>query len=522
MQYYQSDKAIEFNGLYNDIIRIIENFKKAKIDVSSEETRARNVEASCKAAMNSLSTQMNIEIVYQNGIKELEQIKQDLEKHTIYYTLYNQALNIEEKIKKPQTNQDQITMYAHIILDLLTQIQNSDTRVYESEKAVVEKIYNLAYDIIKLELIIKGTSTVLDWVKTNRTASSFINGLIVMDITLLEEKGINNDIIRESLTMIKNNEIVCSYLDEGLILFLAMQNKRSIERVETSLLALINDITVSDNIVNEAKSRHEELAEEIKNLELTIKKSKIYKELRVAVLLFALLAGLRYGGEKGAKFIGHREYKTQFEFYSSESDKTAPTYPEYMPKIKNFGQTTLVAYDVWRQENIFFGDYQRDIITYDLSRIDLANLEDYLTYDFSSMSPSKKTQTEENINVDELYDKAIVEITRFTQDENDRKFVPDEESQELFLLIITIASIALGALGGLNILATIVSKLKDGKTTRLLHKEETAKWQEALLNYKQLCQENEEYRAKFIAQYKRFAQFIKDPQFEKEYQRILK
>ena len=50
----------------------------------------------------------------------------------------------------------EVNVYVKRIIELMNIINNSDTRDYEEEQVVVEKIYSIAYMIMKLESLIHG------------------------------------------------------------------------------------------------------------------------------------------------------------------------------------------------------------------------------------------------------------------------------------------------------------------------------------------------------------------------------
>lgn len=522
MHLYEQDKAIEFNGLYKDIERMLTNLEKIGIDISEEKKEAVNIKEESEKKLTLGAVQMQAEIQYSEGIKKLKELSQKLERHKVYYYLYNETLKIETELAKKEISNEQIKIYASTAINLLKQIQSSDTRVYNSEKMIVEKVYLLAYNIIQFEIIANSKSILLEWVKSNNTASSYINNLIFQDLILLEPK-ITNDIIKEALNGIITSEINSSYLNESLILFIAMQKNSSLEYIENILLTIIKDITESEELMKKCRKENNDLIYKISELKKTIKKSHIYKELGLTVSLIAFLAGLKYGGEKAVKLIGHNEYKTNVEYFSTEDYAKAPVYPEYMPKISNFEETILTAYDVWRQEKIFYGEYQREITTYNLSNIDLDALEDYLDYDFSELSAQKSiTEKAEELDVNELYDKAIVEITRLTQDESTKTFVPNEELQDVVLIVLSIIGASLTGIEGYFILKSIIKKLKDNHNTVILEKEKVHEYTVGLENYKKLSAENEEFKKRFIEMYQKFSQFIENKNIKEEYKRILK
>ncbi|MDE5539421.1 MAG: hypothetical protein K2J20_02920 [Bacilli bacterium] len=521
LQHYQQDKAIEFNALYNEINRIIKNYQAAKIDVSDDVQKLAEIKNSCDEKSSKNITQMEAEIIYQEGIKQLKGLKERLKRHEVYFDSYNSAEDISKELNEKNLDKEKIIVFARSTIALLQQIEASDTRDYNSERAIVEKVYGLAYNVIKMELINSGHSTVLDWIRNNNIASNYIIGLIEVDIALLDKAGIANDIIKDSVSELQKDSAGFSYLNEGLILLLALHDEKNIKKIEASLLEIMKEITASNEKIETSKNKTSEIERKIAELKETIRKSRLYKELGVTISLIAILVGLKYGTEKGMPLIGHKEYKTNLEYYSSDATKDAPNYPEYIKKIKDFGQTTLTAYDVWRQENIFYGDYNRNIVTYDLTNIDIAALRDFLEYDFSNMQPETSVETREELSTDELYDRAIVEIVRLTQDPNDTIFVPNEEAQHIFLVIMATIGAILAGVGSIYVLVSVIKKLQTSSTTRLATKEKDNELTKSLEAYKRLCNENEDFSNKFLEMYQRFSDFIKNPTIKDEYQRIL-
>lgn len=521
MQHFQQDKAIEFNALYNEIQRILRNYQKIGINVKKDTEELNTIKKSCDETISKSTTQMESEIIYQEGISRLKALQESIKSHEVYYTSYNSADAIHQKLNQDTLSKDKIVSFARATIALLNQIESSDTRDYNSEKPIVEKVYGLAYNVIKMELINNGHSTVLDSVRANKTASSYIVGLIEIDIAKFDKTTIANDVLEKTIGELQKDSSGYSYLDEGVILFLAMHDEKNIEKIEKSLLKIMSDIAASSENIATTKNKNTEIEDKIAELKSSIKKSKLYKELCLTISLLALLAGLRYGTKKVIPLIGHNEYKTNLEYYSSDTTKDAPYCPEYSEEIAGFKKTTLTAYDVWRQENIFYGNYNRNIVTYDLTKIDMVALGDFLEYDFSTMKPNVTSETREELSADELYDKAIIEIVRITQDPNDKIFIPNEESQHIFLVTMSTIAAVLGGIGGLGILISIIKKLQNSFTTRIAEKEKAQELAENLKAYKRLCSENEELSSRFLEMYQKFSMFIKNSTIKNEYQRIL-
>lgn len=519
---YSNDKAIEFNSVYKRLEIKMRKLEEAGIDVQKEKQKALKVKENMEQSVSASTIQMEAESTYQQGIKDLESIEKELEKYAVYYNSNCMAENIEQEINQSELNSEKITAFARATIALINQIQSSDTRAYESKKAVVEKIYNLAYNIIKQELIITGHSSVLDYVKNDDISSSYINSLIEAEVSLLDEESFTNEVIKDTLSTIKQDIENCSYLDEGLILFLALQNQQNSEKLEHYLLEIIKELRESDRRVEQSQYNNSELENKLSRLADSIKKSKIYKEVGLTVSLIALFAGLEYGITKSAAFIGHKEYKTTVDFFTTAEEVEKPAFPEYMKKVSDFSTTTLTAYDVWRQENIFYGEYQREIVTYDLSNAELKSLDDFLSIDFSQMSPRTTKETADKLDAEELYDEAIVEIIRYTQDQEDTQFVPNEDLKKVYIVLASCIAAILCGLGEGFALRSIYKKMKTSKNSIIDRKETLNQLQESLEAYKRLCAENEEFANRFLTMYQKISQYVKNHEIKEEYDKTLK
>lgn len=521
MQLYATDKAIEFNAAFEDLQRAISALEEIGIDVSRERNAANKIKEDIdNTIFNSISVSA-IEEKYQQGLTALSAIHDELKKHEVYYMSYTSAEDIQNKLNNCNMNSEALRAFAGVTISLLKQINSSDTRSFKSEEKVVDKVYQVAYNMIKMEILSCGESSVLNWVKEDKVAASFINSLIEEDAEKLSASSDLASDISQMIKKAKGTDFNGSYLDEGLILFLAMHDTQNVETIESLLMSALNDVYSSKNDEEVQQGKNSIIQDKIDELSTTIKKSRIYKELMLALGLLAAVVSIKQGANAIAKHIGHEEYRTHTEYYSSVGAE-APSYPEYMEPIKNFSKTTLTAQGVWTRSNIFYGEYERDIVEYDLSKVDLENLADYDELDFSEIAKiDSDTEKREALDPSELYEEAIVEITRIIQDENDEVFVPHEESQKTFILVASIIDALLLGVGSSFILSSVYKKLKNNVTSRKAKKTELANLARGLREYELLTLKNKYFRERFIKSYQKFEKIINNKDLKKGYTRIL-
>lgn len=532
MQLYMTDKAIEFNSEYEKLQRVLDALKEAHMDVSSERKKALDLKNEVDHdALHAIST-VGIEKAYDKGLKGLSEISDSLKKHEVYYNAYTSAGDIETKISGQDVSQDQLKSFADITISLLKKINASDTRVFQSEETIVDKVYDVAYSIIKLELLTSGTSEVLTWVKSDSVASNLIDTRIFEDIAKVPKDSTVYGQIRTMLADINvgrvtnandvNSGLNYTALNESFILFLALQDSGNVQKIQNYLLETINDILENEK---EAKRQKHENIDHQTNADIfkeKIKESRFYKQIALGLGLIAILVGIKQGSDALAKTFGHDEFRTRVDYYSSEQGEL-PEYPEFMKKIDDYSQTTLKAYGTWNRENVFYGDYERYVVVFDLSGIDLDNLDDYASIDFSHLTPTSKTiETSEELDPSMLYDDAIIEITRLIQDPNDTVFVPNEKAQNIFITVISVIECIVASVGLGFLLDKMFKNIAETFASGKLRKQELKFLKEGLEKYKMLTEKNEEFKKRFLESYQKYSSIISDSNIKEQCESLLK
>ncbi len=532
MQLYMTDKAIEFKSEYEKLERVFDALKDAHIDASTERKQAAELKTKIEYNVLNMIDPIEIESTYAEGVKGLAKINESLKKYEVYYIAYNSACYVERQMGGKEVNDVELKTYAKVTIGLLKQINSSNTMSLQSEEQIVNKLYDLAYNIIKVELLTLGKSEVLDWAKTDRIAGNLIETRIFKDIASVPQDSTLYSEIRNILASINaqntdnanaiSSGIKYTALDEGLILFLSLQDSQNIEKIEASLYKMINELLQSEKDMQKQKTDNNEHELGIEESKERSKEIKIRKNIIGIIVMLSSYVASFFMLKQVAKDIGNDEYKTKVEYYSSQ-EMAMPEYPEYMEKIKNGSQTTLKAYDTWHRENIFYGDYERQVVVFNLDDLNLTNLEDYASIDFSKLEPeSGETETASELDPSMIYDEAIVEITRLIQDPNDTVFVPNEESQKAFITICSIINSVVAGVFVTSSIITLIQKIKQKLTEGSLRKSELISLADGLIRYKQLCAENEEFKSRFIKAYEKYARIIKDEDLKKECERILK
>lgn len=529
MQLYCRDKAIEFDAICKRVENKIKVLKEATINIDSEQRAFQEIKDTCEAQAsdfvapfeedNVSSDISGIEAIYQNGIDELIKLEKRLERHDVYYESYKNAVRLEGETKRAKFGQESSTDYSEATIALLKQINSSDTRPFQSEKKVVDKIYQTAYGIIKMEVLVTGNSKVLDWVRTDETTKSNIVYLIRKDLEALKKAG-KSCFIPELLGDISSFDVNSSSLNEELILFLALQDKKIRKKVDTALTEIMQELLSKKTSLNAMKDNIENVKQLLVTVKADIKRSRIYKNIGIMLSLIAILLASKYGIDKAVPKIGHKEYRTEAEYFTPTVGRNAPTFPEYMEKINGFESFTLTAYGPWVRQNVFYGDYERSIVIYDLSQQNVGDLDDVMDLDFSKLSPSTDKETRSELDPSELYADAIVDIVRLQQDSSDAHFVPNEEAQVIVNVVATTLLCLFGCLGGGLTIRSVVRKLKERFTFRKTRANLDGELVDLLNDYKRLCEQNERFRSRFIRMYEKVSKYYNNSNLEKSYEEI--
>lgn len=518
MQLHYKDRAIEYNAMCTKIKNKIRALQKIKIDVSAEEKHFQEIMKRCNGQARSYTPSFtsgsatqdtaSIEAIYDRHIGELNEMEEQLKRHDLYLDAYDQAVNLENRSREVDlANVGQKSNYSSTIIHLLEMINSSDTRPFHEEQVVVSKIYEVAYEIIKMEILQSGNSKTLIWFRENEVASNSLVELIEKELEKVKSSGessLLNDLLKEINSYVRPN-----LLNEELILFLALQNGANRKRVEVALAHIVEDLMNEKSIQDKLIKDIEDIRKRLVEIKERLQKSHAYKRIGIMLGLAGILLGIKFGADKGISKIGHMEYRTYSEYYSNVEGKTAPNFPEYMEEIEGFESVKLTAYDPWRRRNIFFGDYLRSTATYDLTHLNIGELSEALELNFDQINCDTQTEYTKELDSSEVYTDAIIEILRLTQDESDNRFVPHEENQAVISVIVTVVLCIVGVVGeGLSLLS-LISKLKEKFYDKKFYAENKQELISLLENCKILCERNEGFRTRFTDMYARVSKYYK-------------
>ena len=518
-----NDKAIEFQGVLMNAKRHLRNLKdigincdvyystleQIKVATENEAINAYNIiskkiENETQSINNdsyatsypkhtSKLLDATISLTYQKGIDRINsEVEEELKKYDIYLKCHNycERLRIELKINN-DISLDKVKEYAENLLDILRKINASGTRIYSFEENVVESIYDISYDVVKLEMYYLGKSTILDYAKNNLIASSFFSERIEKDIDNKRKNGNATDSFQALVYDAKSSGDI---LDDRIVFSLSISSKDNFKNIESRLIDLtrkLNELGRSDrsSFVEKAKKYTNEF-----DVKLDINDKMINKLIKnivsISLVGSILVTGLGMVAKKNAEKV----YKTDTEVLYSTSD-IIQTKDEKYEKLDNPETIRIYEYDVWKDPG-GLSRYKRKITWYDVTSADADSIDDYLNLNLEDYESHVDYQKSYFYFIRD-YDEAIIEVVKLIQNQDPGTDLNFLGSIAALSAIITFFGVAF--LDKNNILK-LIKEIKDKKENKL----EYQKW---LLN----LESNLEASRRFMAEHK---------EYEEEFERL--
>lgn len=378
-------------------------------------------------------------------------------KYEDYFRIMNKITKIQDILAATDDkNFDEIIDSLLVSLGLL---RTSSNVVYDKEKEIVEKFYNIIYKVMKLEILYTGKTRLFNEIKKDDTDTHYIVNELLKDAEELNNSRINS-LIRD---------IQCEGIDDGLLLdesliFLiaAMQNPEVIasqhEEFELSNEEMEELKEKIELQVREIESAKEEAKEKNKKVE-NLKKQKRTKTIKTgfnAILLAAGMTGVVAGADK---LTTGTDYYTTVKQYDSSTNTTTVSDPTYT-KGKDEREVTIEEYGQWNNPGYFRNDkWHRLKYTFYVDDSDeiYENPEDYLDTKFKGQF-NEKTTTEYSKEMPEDYgtyegNKYIVTITEKNLEDSQ----PGRRPVKFALALL----MGLGGIAGIQTL--VIKKSKDKK-----------------------------------------------------------
>lgn len=439
---------------------------------------------------------------------------------------------IKNNKNRPQgESEEQIVKHVKAMLILLAAIDSEN--FYTTDTKLVKEVYDLALQIIKLELLTNGTSSILNWIKSHKLASFCLNKEIQRDIEKLDNSSIANEIMKSQLKEIQMSDGSCPYVNDGIILYIALQEKYvNLNSYEEQLLNVYKRVLETQTL---AKRKEDECSVELNRtykIKEKIANIDIGKEIGILASSLALLIGLS-AGIFHSLITPHKLYKTEKEIYSTSDVIQTSLAPSYEKKIPEFHGIAEIIYEPWQEQPNKPGFYKRYITTYRLNEIPEYDLQDYLQL---SESERRSTTTcnrtpEFSQSLDYSYSDNIVEIVEMNQSKNSPIYDGDVPSKIVALsLSIATPIMVLYAVAGIEyyskkelimaILKELLDKLEEKETCKKEYDELMKKIKRDQEAFSRLYENSAAYREEFKKLYEEYESQIENSDIKELYLKL--
>lgn len=395
------------------------------------------------------------------------------------------------------------------IINIINGINDTDTREYDEEKNVVEKIYSTAYQVMKLEFIFFGESAIFNYAKGNPVVDQLFSNLIEKDLVLLRCSNKINPLINESIHRVKSNGINFSYLDKILLTSIALLEDNSIiYKLKGNLDSLQAELNANANKMEDLVSRityNEDIIARLKNnIHKNNKHNK--KELLKRSIAGLGAAAIVFGSYQIGKITSIKRYKTTKETYSTLTGYSS--LEDYERQVYDYHQTILYEYEPYKAYDSSNTNYKRNYTEYNITNIagDCNALEDFLSLNLDHASrkfTNYNSKHSSDMTEKDFYEDNIVEIVKTIQDSND--FIADYNWP-----VFAFFFLAFGSFYSLRFL--VIDDFFDKINSNKEEKKEIEKYlqniKDILAVYKQLADKNIEVREEFNRLFEKYKELF--------------
>ena len=436
------DVAILYDTYFNQLKNQIDKLKSINIDVALLEEDINKINTHIETELSKVDIRLNnfgIELIYQEGIKKLNKIANILNNYNFYFQLSNLLKLLRLKLRDiSKISIEELDIYIDEIENYLTQIKFSSTINYQDEEKIIEQLYVLAYELIKQEIILKGNSRLLEYVKNSQIDQQFIDRLIHDEI---EKIDLNSNIeLATKIYELDSVGITSSYVDLELLKILTNHISKGLKEIipfdkKESLMDIMTSYEDGkeklDKVLREVNIS--ELQNKIKVRKRSINKNKRTIWFSIVSFIVSLSIIIKLGLYGIPLLSKEKKYKTTTTTYSTTeeiSEETSYIGEQSVEKSIIYEETSPYFDKKWRDE------MKREIKTYDLSDIELEDPFDYLLLDLEKLNrkPKVTSETKVELTSEDFYDETLKKLTIITQDKDD--YVEEINGEEAAALLL--------------------------------------------------------------------------------------
>jgi len=412
-----TDLAIKYRALYQKTELMVSSIKEIGFDVSEYERILKDISTDVKdkvkVSYDKGYASANYKMDYSNGIAELNKLISHLDKYDVYFKVLNSCEWLNIKMADKNITKDELNQCVSEMTYDLKQIVKSDTMDYDNEKHIVEMVYEVAYKLIKLELMMTGNSKLYAYIKREDINISYFNIIIKKELGNLEKTSKDNTFLREKLLRIRKNGINSDYFDLDLIKALLVYdgNNSFRDTINQNMEELVDKINKNAKEIDTITKKANDDKSNRKWYHDHMKEDKKGVFIRFISFLTAtsIIAGAGFGVQRLSKKLatGDKYLKTT-EIYSTITDDTTTETREVF-----FGYTPSDDVNV-RVYGPYISNYRREYQDYDVSHLDFDSAREYYEYGVDNYGVVPEEVVLDNRSVIPDYQNSYTEVTKET------------------------------------------------------------------------------------------------------------
>ncbi len=387
-----NSKIREYKDLVYKIKNMFEMIEKLGFDVFYEKSllqeiirRTDNFKKESTSQMIITEDEMMRE--YLNAILKLQELELKLnDKYKSYNEIVKTCKLIGMKISSDNSF-DEVKTYSLMIRDVLLKIKDLNLEYFiQNENQITNDIFEIIYNVIKLEYLIVGKSDIYQFIIDNPINLYFFNKCIKKELESIDLKDSECKKIADKVYTIESQGLDVSYFDKELIkLMLVYKNSDYQEKIKERINYLIDEISVQEEWMG---SELVSITTLLTEKEMDGKRMPPYiKNALIRILSLVLGTSLFLGGgftifnllrKSAISPVFNKDSRVYSELTDSWSTSSEEiyTYNREMPDEERL----VLVYSPWYEDKEE-REKVRSVRTYDLSDITLDSVYEYLEYD---------------------------------------------------------------------------------------------------------------------------------------------
>lgn len=368
----------KINSKESVILDKLNILKRYGLDISEYKKKLDSIIELCDSNEQELCTEnkavltLQKERVYVDTIKELDLLEKELDDKQIYIQIHFKNSSLFKEVQSINNfDKERINDCVKECIGLLYDVYNLKTDSVSESKTIIKNIYKTIYEVIKFEIIEKYDSDLLKYLINNNIGLEYINDLVRTDIESIKKNNKYDEEIDKIIDEICKEGINSNLANlELLFIILLKSDDRIIQRLKEKSSDFEKKVDELIKEKNEANSKLYDIKPNINKNDKKINNDRICALLGAICLILNIIS-FKYLPNSLKKKNTTTTYLSTRQSYNTYTDETKTEEIYIKDKEKEF--TRVYVYEPVKPNG------NRIKKTYNLSKVELDNIEDYVT-----------------------------------------------------------------------------------------------------------------------------------------------